>query len=330
MSLLLGVLCAAAASALYCLEVALQALEARVVRLEHSFRLSLLTRLVRRPRWTAAAFVGTLGWPLQAVALLLAPLTLVQPALGLGLILLLAAGGRLLDEPVGRREVSAVAAILAGVAGLAFAAPARTDAHARPELLVPALAALAALAFVPYLVTATRRGDGLIGAWAAGLAFAWSSIATKLFSDALSQGAWPSLLLWLGLTGIAAGVGVLSEMSALQHRPVTQVAPVVFAVETLVPVLLAPLLVGEHWPSAPPTAAVLVASLAAVVAGTVVLDRSPALEGLLEASARTPESEFAESPSASTSSSTLPSVHPVRTGEASSVSTITSPGRSEP
>ena len=45
--------------------------------------------------------------------------------------------------------------------------------------------------------------------------------------------------------------GVLSEMSALQSRPAIQVAPVVFVTQTVVPVVLAPLLLGESFAATP-------------------------------------------------------------------------------
>ena len=57
-------------------------------------------------------------------------------------------------------------------------------------------------------------------------------------------------------------------MSALQRRPATHVAPVMFAVQVLVPVLLAPLIFGESWGSTPLGGVALVASMAIAVAGT--------------------------------------------------------------
>ena len=91
---------------------------------DHGLRTSLIARLLRRPRWLAGTALGLLGWPLQAVALLLAPLTVVQPGLAFGLILLLAVGARTLREPVGARDVAAVVAIVAGVAALFALGPA--------------------------------------------------------------------------------------------------------------------------------------------------------------------------------------------------------------
>jgi drug/metabolite transporter (DMT)-like permease len=119
----LGVACAIVASILFDLAVALQALEARDVPREHGLRPSLLGRLVARPRWLFATLLGGAGWPFHIAALLLAPLTVVQPALASGLLLLLVLGDRMLSERVGRLEVGAVLAIVLGVAGLAWAAP---------------------------------------------------------------------------------------------------------------------------------------------------------------------------------------------------------------
>ena len=85
----------------------------------------------------------------------------------------------------------------------------------------------------------------------AGLAFAWSGVATKLASDDLARQHLLAAGLWALSTAVASGVGVLSEMSALQARPAIQVAPVVFVTQTVVPVVLAPLLLGERFSDTP-------------------------------------------------------------------------------
>jgi hypothetical protein len=74
--------------------------------------LALLRRLLARPCWSAATALAGAGWPLQIAALALAPRTVVQPALALGLALLLVLGPRLLGEP-------AVLAIVLGVVAVA-------------------------------------------------------------------------------------------------------------------------------------------------------------------------------------------------------------------
>ena len=71
-------------------------------------------------------------------------------------------------------------------------------------------------------------------------------------------------------------------MSALQSRPATRVAPVMFAVQVLVPVVLAPLIFDESWRTTPLDGAVLVACMAVAVSGTVLLAGSKAVGAVLE------------------------------------------------
>ena len=272
--LVLGMFAAFAASAAYNVAIALQAMEARDVPEEHGLRLSLLLRLLRRPRWLAGAALNFLGWPLQTVALLLAPLTLVQPCLAAGLLLLLAIGSRQLHEHVGRREVIAIGAIIVGVVVMAIASPHRSDGDAGAATLVVVMGILGVLALLPYLLSRFRRSTGLPVAISAGLAFAWSGISTKLLSDALSTGDWTGIIGWAAATGLAAALGTASEMTALQSRGATEVAPLVFVTQLLVPALLAPLLVQESWDSTPLNGLVLLMGLLIVSAGSFLLASS--------------------------------------------------------
>lgn len=265
---------AVAASAAYNVAIALQALEARDVPEEHGLRPALLIRLLRRPRWLAGAALNFLGWPMQTVGLLLAPLTLVQPCLAAGLLLLLLIGSRHLHEPVGRREVLSVAAIVGGVVVLAVAAPDRSNHDAGAGTLAIVLGVVGLLTLLPYLLSRVRRIGGLPVAISAGLAFSWSGISTKLLSDALHAGDLAGIVGWAAATGIAAAVGTASEMTALQSRGATEVAPLVFVIQLLVPALLAPVLVHEAWSSTPLGGIILLVGLLVVAAGSALLASS--------------------------------------------------------
>jgi uncharacterized membrane protein len=83
------------------------------------------------------------------------------------------------------------------------------------------------------------------------------------------------------VAGVAALAGTLSEQSALQRRQATQVAPIIFAIELLVPVALAVLVVGEDWERS--SALGILAGLALVVGGALALARTPTVARLLEA-----------------------------------------------
>lgn len=288
---LLGVVTAVLAAILYNAGVAIQALDAREAPARHALRASLLTALAARPRWLVGTGLVTLGWGLHAVALLIAPLTLVQPTLAVGLVFLLVVGAYVLREQVGAREIVAVAAIVPGLAGIALTAPAHTPTQASAGAVGVALTALGSAAILPYLLSRLGRRPGVAVIVSSGLAYAWCGIATKMLADAVGSGAWGVAALWVLGTAAAAGVGLVSEMTALQSRPATRVAPVVLVVDIVAAVAFALVLVGERWDVTPLGAPVLLGSLALLTVGAGVLAASPAVAAVAhgQAAAATPE-----------------------------------------
>lgn len=267
---------------LYNTSIALQAMEARGVSGEHSLRVSLIGKLVRNRKWLGATALGLLGWPLEIAALLLAPLTVVQPCLASGLIVLLWLGVTRLGEAPGRREYIAVAAIVAGVAGVAWAAPDRTTDHAGTAAIALALGLVAIPVVAPYVLRRQASAAGTLAVISAGFGYAWTAIASKLLTDELAAGALLVAVAWLATAAASEGLALLSEMSALQRRPATQVAPAMFAVQVMVPVVLAPLIFMEKWSTTPLGGAALVAFMAVALAGTVLLAGSKAVAAVIE------------------------------------------------
>jgi drug/metabolite transporter (DMT)-like permease len=212
MKTLFGVALACVASILFNGAVVLQARETRALPQEQGLHLSLLASLLRRRRWLVGIALQLLGMGLQTAALLLAPLTVVQPADAAGLIFLLYLGSRNLGERVGRSEILAVASIVVGIVGLTVAAP------------------------------------------------------------------WGALVIAATIAAVGGVIGTLSEQSALQQRHATQVAPLIFVVELLVPVGLAVTVVGESWSSSP---ALIGICLTLVTIGTIALGRTPTIAQLI-------------------------------------------------
>jgi len=264
------------ASALYSVGIAVQALDARSAPADERLRLALAARLVRRARWLAGTGLTVLGWPLQLVALLWASVVVVQPALAAGLLVLLAISTRLLGERPRRSDTVATLAIVGGIAAVTVFAPAASHDHAHGARLALALLGLALLVLAPYLLERLGRGRASVTVVGAGAGYATGAITTVLAADALSRGAWLEVLAWAVATAAASGSGLLSEMSALQERPAIRVAPVVFTVQTVLPVALAPWLLGAVLGEEARVAA-LAGALALVVAGSWALSRSPAL-----------------------------------------------------
>jgi drug/metabolite transporter (DMT)-like permease len=264
--LVLGIAAAVGASTLYSLGIALQAMDAREAPHEEHLRLALAWGLIRRARWLLGTGLSVLGFPLQVLALLLAPLVVVQPALAAGLLVLLLLAERMLGERAGRYEYLAMCAIVVGVVGAGLAAPPRSTTHTSEQLTITlVLVGLGVASLLPYLLRALDRPNAVVTMVGAGLAFGWSGVATKLASDDLASGHLVPAAAWALSTAAASAVGVLSEMSALQSRPAIQVAPVVFVTQTVVPVVLAPLLLGERFSATPLGGVPLGVSLALLV-----------------------------------------------------------------
>jgi hypothetical protein len=323
----LGIAAAVGASTFYSLGIALQAMDARETPREEHLRLALLGGLIRRARWLAGTGLSILGFPLQLLALLLAPLVVVQPALAAGLVVLMLVGERLLGERAGRYEYMAVAAIVIGVVGAALCAPPRSTTHSAERLTITlVLVGLGVASLLPYMLRAVGRSFATVTMIGAGLAFAWSGVATKLASDDLSGSHYTIALAWALSTAAASGVGVLSEMSSLQSRPAIQVAPVVFVTQTVVPVVLAPILLGERFSATPLGGVPLALSLALLVGGAAALARSPLLLGLTGANLVSESSDSTRSPEAA-SQATMRSSPRSEEGEPPSSTTITSPAR---
>ena len=265
---------AAAAAAAVCFDgaVLLQAGEARAVDDAHGLRLSLVARLARSPRWLLGTATAILGWPLQLLAFSCAPVSVVQPTLALGLVVVLAGGRRVLGEEVRPGQWAAAASVVAGVALVAVAHPPHTEASVAPGPAVVVVVVLGSVVAAPFL-----RGRGRTGAWplvaGAGCAFALSSLAGKELTVLLHRGELlPALAAAAATAGVAA-VGLLTDMTALQRFAATRVAPPMFVLETVLPVLAAPALFAERWGATPGGGLMLGAGIALVLGGGAVLGR---------------------------------------------------------
>ena len=261
----LAVLAAAATATLYALSTSLQALEARRAPAEEALRASLIRRLLRRPLWLAGTACGLLAWPVQAVALAVGSVALVQPALGFGLVVLLLLGVIVLHERVGVREIVGVAAIASAVGLLAWAAPSTTGAFTTGGTWAVGLSVLV-VAPSPYLQRALGRAGGLPTSIAAGLGWAWVALGTTLLDEALADRRWLAVLGWAAGVGATSWGALLDEMTSLQTWAATRAIPVAFCLEMLVPAALGPVLAHDPPRDRPLFALALVLAGAGAVA----------------------------------------------------------------
>jgi drug/metabolite transporter (DMT)-like permease len=234
-----------------------------------------------RARWLLGTGMTVIGWPLQLLALSYVPLVVVQPTLASGLLVLLLVGKRMLGESPGRREMLAVAAIIGGVVGIAALAPGHDTRHAHGFAVFAVLGTLGVAALMPFVLQFLRRPVAGVTMVGAGLAFGWSGLVNQFVTDAAGGGHWGVAIAWAAGAAIAALVGLTAEMSALQKRPAILVAPVVFVVQTVAPIAVAPLVLSHSsFVHSPLSGVPLLGCLLVLLAGAITISRSPALLAL--------------------------------------------------
>ncbi len=259
------------------LGVVLTALEARRQPAAQSLRLDLLVSLVKRPLWRLAAVLDLAGWALKTAALLVAPLTIVAPAMALGLFVLVVFSLIVLHEKPRVSSLIGIALLAGGVALVALHSPPREVSIAGP--LPWLICAGLLLAGALWVFAARARGisvDVRLMALSCGCAWALNGILSKLMADSIDTSRWALLGLAFGSAFAVGGIGYLAKTSALQAGEATTVESIVGVVNTLVPVALAPVLFGEDWPTEPAAAAQLTVGLILVGIGVWLLTHTTA------------------------------------------------------
>jgi drug/metabolite transporter (DMT)-like permease len=288
-----GIVLALAAAVANAFAVVLQASESRQAPLSQAGRFELLFGLARRRRWLAGTGLMVLAWPLQILALTYAPITVVQPTLASGALILLVVARVKLGERVGRPEALGAVAIVVGIGVVIGAAPPRsTDQPGALRLAAPLLV-VGAGAVGAFVLGRRRPRRALAMVIGAGLGYAWVDFANKLLSNAISTDRWPQVALWLVATLALGALAFLEENTALQQRPAVTVAPVIGAVQGPLPVVMALWAGVESWGAGTKHLAELALGLAIVTLGAATLGRSQAVarvSGDEWPARRTPES----------------------------------------
>jgi uncharacterized membrane protein len=202
--------------------------------------------------WLAGNLLVALGWCLQFVAFLFAPVGVVLPAVAAGVGLQAWLAQRWFNEKLHPSEWAGVAACSLGVLLVALSVDPHHDASSRfmhggvLTCSVGALAALAALAL--WLARHGRWREGAL-ATAAGLLYATTGLLTKALSITSFHDRSPGLS--LGLVVLLAGISVaalLVAQAAYQRGRSMVVVPVMGALADFVPVALSPSVFSEGWP----------------------------------------------------------------------------------
>lgn len=256
------------------LAVVLQAVEARRAPDEESMRLSLLSRLAHRRRWLEGTALMAAAGVLQVVALALAPITVVQPTLATSQLVLLGVARVKLREHVGPVELLAALALVAGLSAVIWAAPRHAPGHHIGAGVIAPLGVVLGAALVASALGRLHRGARMSLIIGAGLAYAWADFVNKLLATDASGGHWAFVVLWVFAVIAVGALAFLEENSALQHLPAVTVAPVLGAIKTPLPVLMALWAGLETWSPSPLRLALVLGGLGFVVLGAVTLSRS--------------------------------------------------------
>lgn len=252
---------------------------------DEQFGPALLAGVLSRLRGSAGVALTLLGWLLELIALTRLSLTVdkIVMTAGFALLLVLAAWG--LKEPVGWRQILGASAIGVGIIAIALMAPGNHDVRPSPTGWLVLLALLGPGMLLPSLLRGrvlrrrarVRVGVGpMICAVGAGLGYALSGMLTKGLAEALPARrplALGLLLLGVGLAGMLAW---MNELAALQQGQATAVVPIVAALQTVVPIVLAPFFFGEIWPATTMMRLVVIGGVVCDVVGVLILARSAA------------------------------------------------------
>jgi len=247
----------------------------------------LLRTLLTAPAWLAGFCLMLCGFGLQVMALTLAPVSVVQPILGSGVVILLVLSRVVLHETLGRLELACVLAMAGAIVVIALSATGSAGhvGHETSGTLLAAVAVPASAVAIGLGASALRTrpagrhrvpANGVSYAVASGLLYGVATLAIKGLSGTIAHyGALSSGLL-LAVAGSpypyvtvgCSAIGMLIFQTGLQRCRVSIVGPVSNITGSVFFIVAGTWLFGERLPADP---AKLVLRLAGIVAAGVVV-----------------------------------------------------------
>lgn len=241
----------------------------------------LLVRLVRDRGWLIGLATSVGGFGLQAVALFLAPVVLVQPLIVTELLFALPLAAWYAGSRLGRREWSGAVLVSGGItAFLLFGNPSGDNAHITTVATFLISLFVGAVVFIVVAVAESFESRPMVRA--AGLALASSacfgmlSVMTKVVSRQFQHDglralthSQPYLLAAFAITGL------LLSQTAFRIAPLSVSLPLIDIGEPFVASLLAVLALHEHLDLGSGTAVGVALSATAATIGVFLLNSSP-------------------------------------------------------
>jgi drug/metabolite transporter (DMT)-like permease len=246
---------------------------------EHSMRLRLVGHVLRQPVWLAGFALMIGSFAMQATALHIGRLTVVQPILTTELLFLVLILGTRFQFTVGWREWLGAAAAAAGLAGfLVFAAP--RGGNVMPSNAEWVEVATVTVAVIVVSVAAARRGPrwwrGVSFGVAAAMAYAFTAALTKVVSDYAATD-WLSMFRHWQTYGLATFglLAVFLTQNAYHAGPIAASQSAIVLVDPLASILIGVSLFGDNLRTAGAWGPLEALSLLFLFAGAITLCTSP-------------------------------------------------------
>lgn len=269
-----AVLLALGAAFLYALGTVLQQKGGMGAAAGSELAAGFLARLATRPLWLLGVAVVLAGFAMQAAALGLGRLIVVQPIQVISVVFALPLGAYLTRQRVGRREVSGALLVTGGlIAFLALIDPSggNNDAPAGEWLIAGGIAAGVCLAILLIsLRTRPALRAALLGA-AAGVLFGLAAALTKSTVDLLGDGVGAVLGDWhvYALAAVGGGAFWLTQIALQSGLELSVATTATF--DPVASLLLGTLLLDETLHESAVGAAAGLVALAIAAAGLCML-----------------------------------------------------------
>jgi hypothetical protein len=241
-----------------------------------------LLRLIRNPRWFLGLLLLTAGMAMNAVALVTAPLTVVQPIGAIALVITTIVNAKDQGLSINRATVVAISACVTGSAlFVVLAVTATQENHhvsSSDELTVVLLLALAVGLFGTLAVLFKHRVSAFIYILGAGVLFGFVAVLTRIIGKHLLDPNGLGLLnvQWYSVVAIAAagGLGSWFVQSAYSGGPPDLVIAGLTVIDPIVGIAIGITILGELRPDVHAVTAVAMGTAATLaIVGVIALSR---------------------------------------------------------
>src|SRR5215469_11249140 len=255
---------------------------------------ALLRTVLLDPAWMIGFALMTCGLGFQVVALTLAPVSVVQPVIGSGVVILVVLSAAVLRERLGRLELACVLAVVVAISAIALSATGAAGhvGHQASGLLITAVAVptcFGALAIASTSLRTSAHGRhrapavGVAYGLSSGLLYGVATLALKALSGEIfhhSARVTDVVLAVLTspypyLTVVCSAVALLIFQTGLQRCRVSIVGPVSNITGSVFFIVAGTWLFDERLPADPAKLALRLTGIVVAAVVVVALSRQP-------------------------------------------------------